>query len=610
MKFFIDKKRAHRNTLVFAVLFVLNVLIISTINALFVSFFLSIEFENRFEFQRVFAICFLLTISLFLLTTYHSVKKMIHGVFVADLLGGRILNFPLQNEIEKRLYNVIEEMAIASGTTIPFVFIQDHEDSINAFAAGESPNNHVICLTAGAVNSLTRDELQAVVAHEYSHILNEDTTLNAKLAGGINGFMFFMKMGEHLLDRRRRRRHIKGNSKNTLLGLFFYCLGSVGYFIARYMQSLISQQREYLADSNSAQFTRNPESLARALAKIHKGHGSFIKNPDQLELAHIFFAESTTGFFSKFFKTHPPIEDRIKKLIPNNTKVEDFISEVASSLDHKKNAERLITQIHKEKMNQMVHENTEDFESLGAQAKGAVAASLLLGQSLLLEVPDSTKASIQVPETAKIHLFSVICSTSKNESELLKTLSSLHSEYLPAIEADLALIRSNHSQRKVLFQLAMGTLQTLPEQERKQIWQQMFHFFSSDQDLSLIECLYLYLAKDILVLQRRKRPLMNLKPNVQQAYSLGNLMNWMNLRSQDSEIINAVEQLTEIRLPKVLKSDRTWPLFENQLDLLIRMPNAHRLKISQWTRTQTDQNSEVVDLFNLSLGFGTNLSTQ
>ena len=237
------------------------------------------------------------------------------GASVASMLGGRPINSSTTDPDERKVLNVVEEMAIASGVPVPKVYLLAREKGINAFAAGYKPGDAVIGVTQGCVRLLTRDELQGVVAHEFSHILNGDMRLNIRLIAWIFGIMGLALVGRVLLEMRSR----SSRDKNPLplLGLALLLIGWIGVFFGRLIQSAVSRQREYLADASATQFTRNPEGLAGALKKIGGlAIGSRLESPRAAEVGHLFFANGLGSPFFSLFATHPPVSDRIRALDP------------------------------------------------------------------------------------------------------------------------------------------------------------------------------------------------------------------------------------------------------------------------------------------------------
>lgn len=243
------------------------------------------------------------------------------GNVVAQSLGGRQVDPSTKDLKERRLLHIVEEMSIASGAPVPDVWIMDNEEGINAFAAGTDPANAVIGVTRGTLEHLTRAELQGVIAHEFSHILNGDMKLNMRLMGWIFGLVMISVVGRLLIESirfMRGSRNSKGNGAIlgiVLLGVAVWIIGSIGVLFARMLQAAISRQREFLADASAVQFTRHPEGITGALKKIggFSGHGK-INAAKAAEARHMFFAPSA---LSSMLATHPPLEERIKAIEPN-----------------------------------------------------------------------------------------------------------------------------------------------------------------------------------------------------------------------------------------------------------------------------------------------------
>jgi Zn-dependent protease with chaperone function len=236
------------------------------------------------------------------------------GSAVAESLGGRLLDSDATDPHERKLLNVVEEMAIASGVPVPKVYVMDGEEGINAFAAGHNINDAAIGVTRGCITTLKRDELQGVIGHEFSHILNGDMRINLRLMGIIFGIVCLTVIGRALLRARGN-----GRDKNPLplFGLVLLVLGGVGYLFGQLIQAAISRQREFLADASAVQFTRNPDGLSGALQKIGAAHyGSQIENEHAAEASHMFFGNAMKSSLFNAFATHPPLEERIRAINP------------------------------------------------------------------------------------------------------------------------------------------------------------------------------------------------------------------------------------------------------------------------------------------------------
>ncbi|MEM9606877.1 MAG: M48 family metallopeptidase [Actinomycetota bacterium] len=241
------------------------------------------------------------------------------GSYVAQSLGGRPVDFNTLDPAEKQLANVVEEIAIASGMPVPAVFVLDEEDGINAFAAGWSPDNAAIGVTRGALQHFTRNELQGVIAHEFAHIANGDTRVKTRIIGWVFGIAAITVLGRILLHSSwwaPRSRNSRDNSAAALLavGLGLLAVGFVGTLFGRMVQAAVSRQREYLADASAVQYTRDPSSIGDALKKIAAfGADNRMKAAHATETQHLFFASALGGGFA----THPPLQDRIKRLLPD-----------------------------------------------------------------------------------------------------------------------------------------------------------------------------------------------------------------------------------------------------------------------------------------------------
>ena len=245
------------------------------------------------------------------------------GPKVASMLGGRLVSPSTPDPKQRQLLNVVEEMAIAAGMPIPQVYLLD-ESSINAFAAGKTPATSVIGITRGAVARLSRDELQGVVAHEFSHIANGDMRLNIRLVGILHGILL-IGMAGYMLFHSLRFASLTRSSKGigaffvvAAIGFGLMIIGYAGSFFGQSIKAIVSRQREYLADSSAVQFTRNSEGIAGALKKIggSDGVGSYLDTANAAEFSHAYFANGIGSFWQAWFATHPPLERRIRRIEP------------------------------------------------------------------------------------------------------------------------------------------------------------------------------------------------------------------------------------------------------------------------------------------------------
>jgi Zn-dependent protease with chaperone function len=243
---------------------------------------------------------------------YKSMELRGGGGVVARSLGGVLVSGDTADLKRRRLLNVVEEMAIASGVPMPEVYVLEQEPGINAFAAGHTPANAAVTVTQGALDRLSRDELQGVIGHEFSHVLNGDMRLNVQLMGWIFGLFVIGLIGRMILEVSPRNRRNSGGL--VALGFAVMVLGYIGLMAGRILQAAVSRQRERLADASGVQFTRNPQGLKGALVKIAAlPAGSALVAADAEQAAHMFFAEG----LSRVFATHPPILERIRELDPH-----------------------------------------------------------------------------------------------------------------------------------------------------------------------------------------------------------------------------------------------------------------------------------------------------
>ncbi|HEY6644748.1 M48 family metallopeptidase [Povalibacter sp.] len=254
---------------------------------------------------------------------YKTVTLNGGGGVVARSLGGVRVSPDTTDPLQRRLLNVVEEMSIAAGVPMPEVYLLEQEVGINAFAAGHNPANAAIAVTRGTLTTLNRAELQGVIAHEFSHILNGDMRLNMRLMGLLFGLLVIALIARTVLRfaPSGRSSNKKGGGVAFILFAAFVVLivGYVGLFFGRLIQAAVSRSRESLADASAIQFTRDPHGLRGALVKIGAGDaGSRIGNPEVEEVAHMLFAPG----ISRFFATHPALEDRLKAIDPQFDKRE------------------------------------------------------------------------------------------------------------------------------------------------------------------------------------------------------------------------------------------------------------------------------------------------
>jgi len=335
MNFFEAQDSARRSTTLLIFLFLLAIVfLLGLSNFMIFEFLYFIDYGvltfSLSQLNLVFDsnLSIVLSAAILMFITLGSLYKLVQlssgGSAIAQYLGGVIIPRSSPDPLHKKILNVVEEMAIASGTPVPQVYILN-EPGINAFAAGWKTTNAVIGITQGALEKLTRDELQGVIAHEFSHIFNGDMRLNLRLIAILHGILMIGMLGQMILRSMRyvrTSRNSKGGGQAVLVilgvGGALAVVGYSGTFFGNWIKSLISRQREYLADASAVQFTRSNEGIANALKKIGgAAQGSAIQAASVGEYSHAYFAKGETGGLSNFsFSTHPPLKDRILRIDP------------------------------------------------------------------------------------------------------------------------------------------------------------------------------------------------------------------------------------------------------------------------------------------------------
>ena len=326
MDFFARQDQAHKKTKLLVFYFIVAVILIVVVNYL-VALLAFIGVQSRqhhtdgYEMgaplvlwnPQVFLGASLITLAIVSIGSAVKISQLAGGgSVVAESMGGRLVNSNTTDPDERKLLNVVEEMAIASGVPMPKVYVLNNEEGINAFAAGHTTGDAAVAVTRNCMTKLNRDELQGVIGHEFSHILNGDMRLNIQIMGVLFGILCLATVGRILL-------YARGGSRDKnllpLIGIALLIIGSVGVFFGRLIQAAVSRQREFLADASSVQFTRNPAGLSGALQKLG-GYGSKMWSPNAPDAGHLFFGNALSDAFLGAFATHPPLEERIRAIDP------------------------------------------------------------------------------------------------------------------------------------------------------------------------------------------------------------------------------------------------------------------------------------------------------
>lgn len=431
------------------------------------------------------------------------------GVSVALMAGGTPIDAATTEPKEKTLINVVEEMAIASGTPVPRIFVMREEPAINAFVAGTEARNTVLAVTQGTLDKLNRDELQGVIGHEFSHILNGDMKLNVRLIGILAGILLIGQIGEFLLRGQSRRRYYGSRSSkegNQLIpvGLALMLIGYVGLFFGRLIKAAISRQREFLADASSVQFTRNPEGIASALYAIqfYSGH-SLLMGAHAEDMNHMCFGETVKMQLSGMLATHPPIEDRIRSIEPSllpRLKARFRQREPAASAPSPQAAPAQMS------------EATASF-SAAAVSSSVVQVKASIGQptpehfdyaqKLHQQIPQDIKALAHQPGAADSILYALLLLESPPQQSVPVAIPE------QTRQLSLALRESSPLIRLPLLDICLGTLKAEPQERRQAIIRNAIDLIKVDMKVTLSEFVYCYLIQQAL--HEIKRPARTIK---------------------------------------------------------------------------------------------------
>ena len=422
------------------------------------------------------------------------------GKGLAAMLGARPIDPDTRHSDEKKLINVVEEMSIASGIPAPQLYVLDKEEAINAFVAGFRPSETVLVVTHGTLKKLDRDELQGVIAHEFSHIFNADMRLNLRLIAVLAGILALGKIGEFMLrgSSRRSSSNRKGNSL-VLVALALVVVGYLGLFFGRLIKAAISRQRELLADASAVQFTRNPAGLAGALIKIRNGNGSHLDSVHAEDMSHMCFGE-TLGFrFRNLLATHPPLDERLGALGSDWVARARTRARSAGQPDVSPSAS--------------VPEGVAAFSG-GSDASSSVSegsgpatssrvgtvseADVGYARSLLEAIPADLHKKLHNPVQAELALYALIISSSDSDPQSLLKSAGM-SEHLSALQPlSQQLSELGSRLRLPIIDLALPTLKGQPSAQRREILERLATLTRADQRTTLFEWALVALARQQL----------------------------------------------------------------------------------------------------------------
>jgi Zn-dependent protease with chaperone function len=454
------------------------------------------------------------------------------GSAVAESVGGRPVSPQTTDLAERRLLNVVEEMAIASGIPVPAVYVLDDEPAINAFAAGLTTSDAVVAVTRGTLQKLTRDELQGVIGHEFSHILNGDMRLNVRLTALVFGILVLGLAGRGILW---TMRHTRGSrDKNgggilvalALIGVALLIIGYIGYFFGRLVQSAVSRQREFLADASAVQFTRNPAGVSGALKKIG-GYalGSSIISTKSEAIGHFFFAQGFRSMLGGLWATHPPLEERIRAIDPQfdgkmfePPQVVDVARESFATAGFAHSGQRLTPDeaVHRAFAAQPAVPALRPRLKIPFKAGtvmssiGTITPEQIANAQLLIEAtPEQLRAAAHAPDEAPALIYGLLLGDDPAVRSKQRNLIGTHAgpaalPVLTSLEPALQVMRPE--QKLPLVQIALPTLRDLPPAAVETFIDTLDELVHADAHVSTFEFALQKLLLNALALGRKPGP--------------------------------------------------------------------------------------------------------
>lgn len=400
------------------------------------------------------------------------------GRTIAEALGGSLIHQNTQNHQQRRLLNVVEEMAIAAGVPVPPVYLIP-EHSINAFAAGFGPDDAVIGINQGTLDQLDRAELQGVIAHEFSHILNGDTNINLRLIAILHGILFLGIIGFGLLHAGRYSR--KNGMPLLALGAGLLVIGYGGTFFGKLIKAAVSRQREYLADASAVQFTRDAGGIADALKKIGGlPDGSIMTSAAAEEASHMFFGASAKKLTSNLMSTHPPLADRIRAIDPSwNGLFTRGTSSPRAGSDKARSglAEGLVS-------------GFASAEAIVAQVGTPSQVSLVVAQRLIADNDDSLTSAAHDPFEARALIYATLIDADEDVARAQLTLIETDAETGIAAHTLRLLEHTrgvDHSHLLTLVEMSMPALKELSHNQYKRFSLNTTRLITADNRVDIFE---------------------------------------------------------------------------------------------------------------------------
>lgn len=497
MNFFKAQDKARKNTTRLIFLFILAIVsLVLLTNLLIIGTFAYMGTGETDSFATVFNLYFtqntvlVVSLGVSLLIILGSIYKVSSlskgGPVIAELLGGQLVPQSTNNLKERKLLNIVEEMSIAAGMPIPKVYLLD-ESSINAFAAGQSHNNAVIGVTQGAITQLSRDELQGVIAHEFSHILNGDMRLNLRLMGILHGILLIGIIGQYIINSLRYRSSGKKDSGGAIIviGLGLMIIGYAGTFFGKWIKASVSRQREFLADASAVQFTRDKNTIAGALKKIGGlDAGSLLETPAATEYSHAYFANGVSSFFESILATHPPLRERIKQIDlgwngryikpkPVVMSEPDTAKEKTNPIAGMAVSTAILTSIDKV------------FDQIGTISE----SNIEYAHQLLLGLPEQIRIASQSAYSARAMVYALLIQEQKNKKEAWNLLKEHADSTMPELTKELFVESANLDEKLILpiLELCVNALRELSEKQYKQFKHTINTIITADKTVDLNE---------------------------------------------------------------------------------------------------------------------------
>ncbi|ELA9322106.1 M48 family metallopeptidase [Vibrio parahaemolyticus] len=591
MDFFHHQDTARQRTGLLVMLFTLAVLAITGLVSV-ISIGIYFYFTGEpFTTQSIISYCLLSFVGVLLVVSISSFIRLSElnangGRGVAESIGGKLISTDTSNAKHRQLLNVVEEMSIASGIPVPPVYVMTEEHGINAFAAGMSIDDAVIGVTQGALDAFSRDELQGVIAHEFSHILNGDMRLNTRLIGALFGITCIAHFGHLILDNSNSTRHVSRSSSDSnkgfaviiLIAIVCLVLGWLGTLFGNMIKAAISRQREFLADASAVQFTRNDQGIAGALKKIGSNvQGSTLNTKASDEMSHMMFGQSKLSGFSSLFATHPPLDERIRRIEPNWDGIYAQHSHAQSTA--------------------FDNEQVSGF-AVGGGSPASQSASPLeqlseTGQQLISQLPPELVDIAREPYSARFIAFALIFDGSDIQREMIKSYVPLASQstLLPWLDYDLPL-----HLRFPLLELALPALKSLSEAQKISLCKVLRELSETDNQYSLAEwCVINLLEKQLLASFGFIKQHKTLKQLEESVFWLLRELAWVS-HSQADKAQRAYHcALAHLGFPEVKlePANSNWHLSRAALELLLQLKPKDRRMFVKACRIAIESDGEI-----------------